>query len=336
MTQTPTTTRQIALASRPHGEPETSDFRVETVDLPELGDEEILVRNSVMSVDPYMRGRMNDVKSYVAPFELGSPLDGGAVGEVIASRSAEVPVGSQVLHGSGWREHAILPAAAASVVDVGAAPASRYLGILGMTGLTAYVGLTAVAGMREGDIVFVSGAAGAVGQAAGQIAGALGAGKVIGSAGSANKVARLRELGYDEAFDYKDIPVRDGLRAAAPEGIDVYFDNVGGDHLEAAIGELRLFGRVAMCGAISQYNATEPPPGPRNLAVAIGKNLTLRGFIVGHYEHLAQEYRDKAAEWLADGRLQGDETFREGLENAPQAFIDLLGGANTGKMLVRL
>ncbi|WP_147916265.1 NADP-dependent oxidoreductase [Ruania zhangjianzhongii] len=336
MTQTPTTTRQIALASRPHGKPETHDFRVETVDLPELGAEEILVRNTVMSVDPYMRGRMNDVKSYVAPFDVGSPLDGGAVGEVIASRSAKVAVGSQVLHGSGWREHAILPAAAASVVDVGAAPASRYLGILGMTGLTAYVGLTAVAEMREGDTVFVSGAAGAVGQAAGQIARALGAGKVIGSAGSANKVARIRELGYDEAFNYKDGPVHDGLRAAAPEGIDVYFDNVGGDHLEAAIGELRLFGRVAMCGAISQYNATEPPPGPHNLSLAIGKNLTLRGFIVGQYAHLAQEYRGKAAEWLAGGRLQGDETFRDGLENAPQAFIDMLGGANTGKMLVRL
>ena len=336
MTQTPTTTRQIALASRPHGEPEVNDFRVETVDLPELGDGEILVRNTVMSVDPYMRGRMNDVKSYVAPFEVDSPLDGGAVGEVIASRSTEVAVGSQVLHGSGWREHAILPAAAASAVDVEAAPASRYLGILGMTGLTAYVGLTAVAEMREGDTVFVSGAAGAVGQAAGQIARALGARRVIGSAGSAKKVARIRELGYDEAFDYKDGPVRDGLRAAAPEGIDVYFDNVGGDHLEAAIGELRLFGRVALCGAISQYNATEPPPGPRNLSLAIGKNLTLRGFIVGQYAHLAQEYRSKAAEWLADGRLQGDETFRDGLENAPQAFIDLLGGANTGKMLVRL
>lgn len=336
MTQTPTTTRQIVLASRPHGEPETNDFRLETAGLPELGDGEILVRNTVMSVDPYMRGRMNDVKSYVAPFQVGAPLDGGAVGEVIASRSAEVTVGSQVLHGFGWREHAILPAAAASLVDVESAPASRYLGILGMTGLTAYAGLTAVAGMREGDTVFVSGAAGAVGQAAGQIARALGAKKVIGSAGSADKVARIRELGYDEAFDYKDSPVRDGLRAAAPEGIDVYFDNVGGDHLEAAIGELRLFGRVALCGAISQYNATEPPPGPRNLALAIGKNLTLRGFIVGQYEHLAAEYRGKAAQWLADGQLQGDETFRDGLENAPQAFIDLLGGANTGKMLVRL
>ena len=336
MTQIPTTTRQIVLASRPQGAPTADNFRLETVELPQLADGQVLVRNVVMSVDPYMRGRMNDVKSYVAPFEIDAPLDGGAVGEVIASRSDDVAVGQHVLHGLGWREHAVLPAKAVRVVDTDAAPASTYLGVLGLTGLTAYVGLTAVAGMREGDTVFVSGAAGAVGQAAGQIAKALGAGRVVGSAGSADKVARVVELGYDAAFSYRDGPVAEGLASVAPDGIDVYFDNVGGEHLEAAIGALSTFGRVAMCGAISQYNSTEPPAAPRNLALAIGKGLTLRGFIVGQYPELVAEYHSRAPQWLAEGRLVADETFRDGLDAAPQAFMDLLDGANTGKMLLRL
>lgn len=332
----PTRTRHIALAARPQGAPTPADFRLEEVELPELGDGEILVRNTVMSVDPYMRGRMNDVKSYVAPFALDAPLDGGAVGEVLASRSPDVAVGDRVLHGLGWREHAVLPASRVTVVDISSVSDSAYLGVLGMPGVTAYVGLTAVAEMREGDVVFVSGAAGAVGQIAGQVAKALGASRVIGSAGTADKVARVLELGYDDAFVYKDGPVRESLQAAAPEGIDVYFDNVGGEHLEAAISALRLHGRVAMCGAISQYNATETTPGPRNLFQAIGKGLTLRGFIVGQYPDLAAEYRERAAGWLAEGRLTSDETVREGLDAAPQAFIDLLAGANTGKMIVRL
>ena len=336
MTQIPTTTRQIVLAARPQGAPTADNFRLETVELPQLADGQVLVRNVVMSVDPYMRGRMNDVKSYVAPFEIDAPLDGGAVGEVIASRSDDVAVGQHVLHGLGWREHAVLPAKSVRVVDTDAAPASTYLGVLGLTGLTAYVGLTAVAGMREGDTVFVSGAAGAVGQAAGQIAKALGAGRVVGSAGSADKVARVVELGYDAAFSYRDGPVAEGLASVAPDGIDVYFDNVGGEHLEAAIGALSTFGRVAMCGAISQYNSTEPPSAPRNLALAIGKGLTLRGFVVGQYPELVAEYHSRAPQWLAEGRLRSDETFRDGLDAAPQAFMDLLDGANMGKMLVRL
>ena len=336
MTQLPTSTRQVVLASRPQGAPSSDNFRLETVELPQLADGQVLVRNVVMSVDPYMRGRMNDVKSYVAPFEIDAPLDGGAVGEVIASRSNDVAVGQHVLHGLGWREHAVLPAKAVRVVDTDVAPASTYLGVLGLTGLTAYVGLTAVAGMREGDTVFVSGAAGAVGQAAGQIAKALGAGRVVGSAGSADKVARVVELGYDAAFSYRDGPVAEGLASVAPDGIDVYFDNVGGEHLEAAIGALSTFGRVAMCGAIAQYNSTEPPAAPRNLALAIGKGLTLRGFIVGQYPELVAEYHSRAPQWLAEGRLVADETFRDGLDAAPQAFMDLLDGANTGKMLVRL
>lgn len=333
----PTRTRHIALAARPRGVPTPADFRLEEVELPELGDGEILVRNTVMSVDPYMRGRMNDVKSYVAPFALDAPLDGGAVGEVIASRSSQVAVGDHVLHGLGWREHAVLAASRATVVDTVAAADSAYLGVLGMPGVTAYVGLTAVAEMREGDVVFVSGAAGAVGQIAGQVAKALGASKVIGSAGTADKVARVLELGYDEAFVYRGAPVRESLRAAAPEGIDVYFDNVGGDHLEAAIANLRTDGRVAMCGAISQYNSTEPASAPHNLALAIGKRLTLRGFVIAKYAEQARaDFERDMGRWIADGSIHWDETARDGLDAAPQAFIDLLDGANTGKMIVNL
>ncbi|MCG8656848.1 MULTISPECIES: NADP-dependent oxidoreductase [unclassified Yimella] len=332
----PTRTREIQLASRPSGAPTPDNFRLMEVDLPELKDGEILVRNTVMSVDPYMRGRMNDVKSYVPPFQIDQPLDGGAVGTVIASRSDEFAEGQSVLHGLGWREHAILPAGRATAVDTSDLRDSSYLGVLGMPGLTAYAGLMAAAEFQPGDAVFVSGAAGAVGSLVGQIARLSGASRVVGSAGSAAKVERLIDLGFDAAFDYHDGSVRDSLKKAAPDGIDVYFDNVGGDHLEAAISALNVDGRVAMCGAISQYNATEPACAPRNLALAIGKRLTLRGFIVGKYSDMRDEFLSVVGPWLADGSIQWDETVREGLENAPQAFIDLLAGANTGKMIVRL
>lgn len=333
-TETPTETRQIVLASRPHGTPTDENFRLETAAIPTLKSGQILVQNEVMSVDPYMRGRMNDAKSYIPPFQIDEPLEGTAVGTVIASESDSIKVGDHVSHMLGWREFSVVDAA--TVVDVEAASPSKYLGILGMPGLTAYVGLTEIAKFKKGDVVFVSGAAGAVGSAVGQIAKALGASKVIGSAGSAEKIARIKELGFDEAFNYKDGDVAESLTKAAPDGIDVYYDNVGGDHLQAAIGALRKYGRVAMCGAVSQYNNTEPEPGPNNLFLAVGKELNLRGFIVGNHYDLAEEFHKHAIEWLQDGTLQADETFRDGLENAPQAFIDLLGGANTGKMVVRL
>ncbi|WP_315277686.1 NADP-dependent oxidoreductase [Kocuria carniphila] len=335
-TETPTETRQIVLASRPHGTPTDENFRLETAAIPTLKSGQILVQNEVMSVDPYMRGRMNDAKSYIPPFQIDEPLEGTAVGTVIASESDSIKVGDHVSHMLGWREFSVVDDDAATVVDVEATSPSKYLGILGMPGLTAYVGLTEIAKFKKGDVVFVSGAAGAVGSAVGQIAKALGASKVIGSAGSAEKIARIKELGFDEAFNYKDGDVAESLTKAAPDGIDVYYDNVGGDHLQAAIGALRKYGRVAMCGAVSQYNNTEPEPGPNNLFLAVGKELNLRGFIVGNHYDLAEEFHKHAIEWLQDGTLQADETFRDGLENAPQAFIDLLGGANTGKMVVRL
>ncbi len=336
MTELPTTTRQIQLASRPDGWPTPENFHLVEVDLPELRDGQILVENHHMSVDPYMRGRMNDTKSYAASYQIDEPLDGAAVGRVIASKSDDVPVGATVLHGFGWREHAVVTATTTRQVDPSLASESAYLGALGMTGLTAYVGLIYAGQFREGDVVFVSGAAGAVGSIVGQIAKASGAGRVIGSAGSAEKVARLKELGFDEAFNYHDGDITEQLQKAAPEGIDVYFDNVGGDHLEAALSTLNVHGRVAMCGAISQYNATEPVCAPRNLSVAIGKLLNIRGFLVGEFPDKAEEFADKMSGWLADETVTFDETFRHGLENAPQAFIDLLRGANTGKMIVTL
>lgn len=333
----PQTSREIHLASRPDGWPVDGNFRLTEVPVPALQDGQVLVRNTAMSVDPYMRGRMNDVKSYVPPFQLDQPLDGGAVGEVVESRSPDHKPGDTVLHGLGWRDYAVLDGARVRRIDTSLAPASAYLGALGLTGLTAYAGLTKVAEFKEGDAVFVSGAAGAVGSLVGQIAKALGASRVIGSAGSADKVERLLELGFDAAFNYHDAPVKDQLQAAAGEqGIDVYFDNVGGDHLEAAISVLNKYGRIAMCGAISQYNTTEKPTGPRNLALAIGKELTLRGFIASSYNQYADEFAGLMAGWLREGTVSYDETFVDGLENAPQAFIDLMKGVNKGKMVVRL
>lgn len=333
---TPSSTRHIVLAARPEGWPNEDTFRLETVELPELAPGQVLVRNQVMSVDPYMRGRMNDVKSYVPPFQIDAPLDGGAVGEVIASNADALPVGTTVLHGLGWREHAVLDATSATAVDTSLAPASAYLGVLGMPGLTAYAGLLAAGEFQPGDAVFVSGAAGAVGSLVGQIAKLKGASRVVGSAGSAAKVARLLELGFDAAFDYHDGPVVDRLREAAPDGIDVYFDNVGGEHLEAALTRLNVDGRVAMCGAIAQYNDATPPAAPRNLALAIGKRLTLRGFVVAKYAGMREQFVSEMAPWLASGEISYDETFRDGLDGAPAAFLDMMRGANTGKMLVRL
>ena len=328
--------REIQLASRPRGWPTPDNFRLVETALPDPADGQVLVRNRYVSVDPYMRGRMNDVKSYVAPFALDAPLEGGAVGEVVESASADHKVGDLVLHGAGWRDYAVLDAARTSPIGEVRAPLSYYLGALGMPGLTAYAGVVEVAALRPGDVVFVSGAAGAVGSIAGQVARLRGAGRVVGSAGSAEKVEYLRGLGFDAAFSYRDGPVRAGLKAAAPDGIDVYFDNVGGEHLEAAISALHSHGRVALCGAIAQYNDTDPPAAPRNLSSAIGKELTLRGFLVNSYAHLRDEFHTQMAGWLDTGAIRVDETVVTGLERMPEAFIDMLRGANTGKMVIKV
>ncbi|HSE07970.1 MAG TPA: NADP-dependent oxidoreductase [Nocardioidaceae bacterium] len=333
----PETTRQIRLVSRPTGWPTPDNFELVEADIPKLGPGQVLVRNTVMSVDPYMRGRMNDTKSYIPPFQLGEPLDGGAVGEVVASESEDLAVGETVMHGLGWREHAVLDARQVRRIDTSQVPASAYLGVLGMPGLTAYAGLVRVAGLEKGDSVFVSGAAGAVGSIAGQIARNLGAERVVGSAGSAEKVSYVvDELGLDAAFDYHDGSVARQLSELAPDGLDIYFDNVGGDHLEGAIANMKEFGRIALCGAIGQYNATEPATAPRNLWQVVTKRLKLQGFIVSDHNDLAQEYLTTAAGWIREGRLKFRETYVEGLDRAVDGFLDLHRGANIGKMLVRL
>lgn len=332
-----TSSTQIQLVRRPVGWPSHDDFRTVTVDLPDLGPNQVRVVNEFVSVDPYMRGRMNDVKSYIPPFALGETMTGGAVGRVVESTSPAHPVDSVVLHDLGWRDVAQGDAAAFRVVDeLPGVPNSAYLGILGLTGLTAYVGLMHIARLQPGDTVFVSGAAGAVGTAAGQIARLEGASRVLGSAGSESKVAMLTErYGYDDAFDYKSAPVRRQLRRAAPDGIDVYFDNVGGDHLEAALDVLRDGGRAALCGAIALYNNTERTAGPDNMANIITRGLTLQGFTLGHYTHVFPEFAAKMGPWLAAGDVVFDETVVEGIGNSVDAFLDLMRGRNVGKMLVR-
>jgi NADPH-dependent curcumin reductase CurA len=329
--------REIHLAARPKGAPLDTDFAIVERELPAPQPGEVLVRNRFMSVDPYMRPRMNDVPSYLPPFQVGQVLEGGAVGEVVASDSPQLNKGDQVLHQLGWREYALGDARQFRKVDSKGVPLTSLLGALGMPGLTAYVGLVDIAQLKTGEAMYVSGAAGAIGGLAGQFARLLGASRVIGSAGSDEKVAHVTgELGFDAAFNYRKESVRSQLRALAPDGIDVYFDNVGGDHLEAAIGNMRTRGRVAMCGAVSQYNATTPDPGPRNLALVITRRLTLRGYIIlDHFDRMPG-FLEQAALWFREGRIHAPETIVEGIENAPSAFLGLLRGDNTGKMLVRL
>ncbi|MFG3424145.1 NADP-dependent oxidoreductase [Streptomyces californicus] len=333
----PTSSREWHLVARPHGWPEAEDFALREAAVTAPAEGRILVRNKHFSVDPYMRGRMNDVKSYTPPFKLDHPMDGGAVGEVIASNAEGFAVGDHVLHGLGWREIADMPAKHAVKVDPDVAPLSAYLGVLGMTGLTAYAGLFDVASFKEGDAVFVSGAAGAVGSQVGQMAKIKGASRIIGSAGSDEKVKLLtEEYGFDAAFNYKNGPVRDQLKEAAPDGIDVYFDNVGGDHLEAAISSFNLHGRATICGMIAQYNATEPTPGPSNMALIIGKRLRLQGMLVGDHADLQPQFVRDVAGWLASGELKYQETEVRGIEQGYEAFMGLLRGENTGKMIVSL
>ena len=337
-----TTSTQIQLVSRPRGWPTHENFRTVTVELPALEPGEVRVANEYVSVDPYMRGRMNEGRSYIPPFELGETMTGAAVGRVVESRSDAHPVGAVVLHNDGWRDVAQGDARGFRVVqELDGVPVSAYLGVLGTTGLTAYVGLVHIGRFRPGDSVFVSGAAGSVGSAVGQIAKLMGASKVVGSAGSDEKVATcIERYGFDSALNYKVGPVRELLRehfgTEDGQGIDVYFDNVGGDHLEAALDLMNDGGRLALCGAISSYNATERTPGPDNLWHAISRGLTLQGFTVNNYMDWFPEFAEKVGPWVASGGVVFDETVVEGIDNSVDAFLDLMKGANVGKMLVKI
>ena len=327
--------REIRLASRPAAVPTPENFSFATVDVPPPAEGQVLVRNLFMSVDPYMRGRMNTAKSYVPPFAIDQPLEGGAVGEVIESRAPAFAVGSIVVSNKGWRDRFLADPRELRVVDGSVQPLSLYLGALGMTGFTAWIGLDLV-GVKAGEVVFISGAAGAVGSVAGQLAKLRGC-HVIGSAGSAEKVRLLTtELGFDAAFNYKDGDVYAQLKRAAPGGIDVYFDNVGGDHLEAAFSSLREHGRVSACGQISRYNEGGPVPGPRNMFLIVTKRLTIRGFLVFDSIKRMPEFLAEVAPLVKSGRIRSKETIIEGLEHAPQAFINLFTGDNVGKMIVKI
>lgn len=330
--------KQILLKSRPNGWPTADNFELAETPVPEPGPGEMVVEANYMSVDPYMRGRMNDVKSYVPPFELGKVMQAGIVGKVVASNGGKFDVGAYVGGMGDWANYTVTDGEGYLPVDPNLAPLSCYLGVLGMPGMTAWVGLKGVANLKEGENLFVSAASGAVGQVVGQIGKAMGC-HVAGSAGSDEKVAYLKdELGFDAAFNYKTEDIFKAMASSNPKGIDVYFENVGGPQLEAVIANLNFNSRIALCGLISMYNATldNMPAGPRNLAIMIGRSVRMQGFIVSNYPELCQEWISVASGWLKEGKLKYHESVAEGIESAPQAFIDMMHGKNFGKQVVKL
>jgi NADPH-dependent curcumin reductase CurA len=326
--------REIHLKSRPDGVPAAANFTTAERTLPEPGEGQLIVRNSFISVDPYMRGRMIDEPSYIPPFALDAPLDGASIGTVVASGDSRFPVGTTVTHFSGWRDYALIDAVTANPADISSIPAQTYLGALGFPGLAAYAGLVRFGKPQAGETVFVSAASGAVGSVAVQIAKLKGA-RVIASVGSAEKADWVRQLGADAVINYRETKdLAASLRTAAPEGIDVYFDNVGGSHLEAAIEVANDFARVVLCGMIEQYNSEAR--GPRNLYTAVKKSMVLSGFITPNQLDLWPDFARDLAGWIAAGQVQSRETIVEGLDNAVPAFLGLFRGDNIGKMLVRL
>jgi NADPH-dependent curcumin reductase CurA len=322
--------REIILAARPQGEPKESDFELRDAEPRDLADGEVRVRNVFVSVDPYMRGRMTGIRTYVDGFDVGAPIDGGAVGRVVESKSPDFAEGDWVSSMLGWREEGIASREQLRKLDTSIAPPATALGMLGATGFTAWIGLVEILQVKEGETIYVSGAAGAVGSAAVQIARHKGL-RVIGSAGSDEKVAWLASLGV-EAFNYRETKPKDALA----DGIDAYFDNVAGDQLEAALFALRPFGRIAACGAIANYNAERPEPGPRNLAFVVSKRLRIQGFIVTDHFARFGDFMREVAPLVASGEIESRETVVDGIENAPRAFAGLFRGENTGKMLVRV
>lgn len=326
--------RAWQLKSRPVGMPNDNNFELAKIDLPTPGDGEVHVHNLFLSVDPYMRGRMNESKSYIAPFAIGAPMEGGAMGEVVESRAEGFAPGDLVLHMAGWRDEAVLPARALTKLPDMGAPPEAFLGLLGMPGATAYFGLLDAASAKAGDIVFVSAAAGAVGSAVVQIAKAKGM-TVIGSAGGKDKCDFVTSLGADAVVDYKAGPIAKLLREAAPDGIDVYFDNVGGSHLDAAFARARLHARFALCGMIEGYNSAEPDAFHYIIRI-IAMRIRVQGFLYGDYVPRLAEFHRDMGEWVASGKVRAHETVVDGLEKMPDAFLGLFTGANTGKMLVRV
>jgi NADPH:quinone reductase len=333
----PETQKQIKLASRPHGKPEKEDFLYEELAVPNPGDKEVLLKTIYLSVDPYMRGRMSDAKSYVEPFKIGEPLHGGVISKVVKSNSNLFKEGEFVIGMLPWQEYSLASEQEIRKVDPTIAPLSSYLGILGMTGLTAYFGLLDIGRPKEGETVVISGAAGAVGSTAGQIAKIHGA-NVIGIAGSDEKVEYLtKKLGFDKAINYKTCGnIREALKDACPNGIDVYFENVGGEIGDAALSLLNKFARVPVCGAISAYNNTEADIGLRVQTILIKSSALMKGFVVNDYAERFKEGASQLGKWLAEGKLTYEESITEGFENVPEAFLGLFNGNNLGKQLVKV
>lgn len=323
--------REVHLKARPDGVPKLSDFDIVEVEINSPAPGQVLIENIYMSVDPYMRGRMRE------DFNLGEVMDGGALGKVLASENPGFAVGDYVSHWKGWREHYLSDGSDLAKVDVQMAPLSAYLGVLGMPGLTSYGGLLVTGELKDGESVFVSAASGAVGSLVGQIAKIKGC-TVVGSAGSDAKVANLvDELGFDHAFNYKTADPLTELKKGLPNGIDVYFENVGGPQLEAALEHINMYGRIPLCGMISMYNnGPTIAPGPQNLSSMIYKRVTLKGFVTPDFFDIQDQFRKDMAQWMSEGKIKYHETIRDGIENASSAFIELFSGGNEGKMLVKL
>lgn len=328
------TARQFHLVSRPSGTPVLDNFALVERQLQPLAQGQVLVKNLWLSVDPYMRGRMIDQPSYIPPFALGEPLEGAAIGVIVESNDEAFAIGDTVSHFAGWRDHAVVNAVSVTRVDT-SFPAQAYLGPLGLPGLAAYVGLLQLGEPKAGETVFVSAAAGSVGALVAQIAKIKGC-RVIGATGSEEKARWLiEEAGLDAVINYRQADdLTSALAKAAPDGVDVYFDNVGGSHLEAAISVANDFARFPLCGMIGQYNGE--PVGPRNIFQVIQKRILMQGFIVtDHLDHWA-DFQREVGQWISEGKIKWTETVVDGLENTPQAFVDLFSGKNTGKMIVRL
>jgi NADPH-dependent curcumin reductase CurA len=327
--------REIRLKARPVGVPKTSDFEVATTEAPDPQAGQVQVKNLWMTVDPYMRGRMYDRPSYVPPFQIGEALQGGAIGQVVASKDSSFREGDLVESMLGWREAYTAPAAMLTKLPSANVPPQTYLGVLGMPGMTAYTSLLRIGEPKAGEMVFVSGAGGAVGATVCQIAKIKGC-KVVGSVGADAKAKWLKSVGVDEVVNYKHGNLLDQVRKATGGGLDIYFDNVGGEHLEVALEVARPFARFIECGMISQYNNVEAAPGPRNMAYIVGKSLKLQGFIVTNYADMRPQFLSDMSQWIKDGKMKWEETIETGVENAPKAFLNLFTGANIGKMLVKL
>jgi NADPH-dependent curcumin reductase CurA len=331
------TSREIRLKSRPIGVPTPDHFELASTTLAAPGAGEVLVKNRYMSVDPYMRGRMYDRPSYVPPFQIGEVLQGGAVGEVLESNDPSLKAGDLVNSMFGWREAYVAPAAALQKLpSIPGVPVQAFLGVLGMPGLTGWSGLLQIGEPKPGETVFVSGGAGAVGSVVAQIARIKGC-TVVATAGSDEKCKWLKAVGIDHAINYKTCGnLLAAVKQAAPKGIDVYFDNVGGEHLEVAIELARPFARLVECGMIANYNATEPTPGQRNIIMVVGKSIRMQGFIVTQFASLQPQFLAEMGGWIGEGRIKWEETVYDGIEKAPDAFSGLFTGSNTGKMLVKI